>query len=366
LASCITSPSSPMLARPRGAMRIESGPASASRRQTGIEAPAGTSSTNPSRGSFPITLPAALPLRLGVRTMAPSSRREAADSSTSWVSVSVMGSSFGWRRRRAPSPPKPRNRAYSRRGRSQERRVRSTRPQQSRSVCSGNPVLYARKYGFIGCFGRCEQLLVATRSSFSKGTLQNDIFRFESSHPSHAVRSLLCDFRVGENRRHSRGLGGRAAVSGQQIPKFPVWTSGFVAPVSAHHFPISVSARPRPVRYLTETGLQSCVSSVAVTRDVGMKSATSRVSAISALGGSRCHLIAPAFAGPPTPDGRKPGRIRVVPLIADRFKAAGLTIGVVWSCGRVGLSICPLPFAMPVALRPTSAGAGNRTADPIP
>jgi hypothetical protein len=35
--------------------------------------------------------------------------------------------------------------------------------------------------------------------------------------------------------------------------------------------------------------LQSCVSSVAVTRDVGMKSATSRVSAISALGGSQCH-----------------------------------------------------------------------------
>jgi hypothetical protein len=177
--------------------------------------------------------------------------------------------------------------------------------------------------------------------------------------PSHAVRSLLCDFRVGENRRHSRGLGGRAAVSGQQIPKFPVWTSGFVAPVSAHHFPISVSARPRPVRYLTETGLQSCVSSVAVTRDVGMKSATSRVSAISALGGSRCHLIAPAFAGPPTPDGRKPGRIRVVPLIADRFKAAGLTTGVVWSCGRVGLSMCPLPFVMPVALRLASAGMGN-------
>jgi hypothetical protein len=49
LASCITSPSSPMLARPRGVMRIESGPASSSRRHTGIEAPAGTSSTNPSR-----------------------------------------------------------------------------------------------------------------------------------------------------------------------------------------------------------------------------------------------------------------------------------------------------------------------------
>jgi hypothetical protein len=50
--------------------------------------------------------------------------------------------------------------------------VRSTRPQQSRSVCSGNPVLCARKYGFVGRFGRCEQLLVATRSSFSKGAFQ--------------------------------------------------------------------------------------------------------------------------------------------------------------------------------------------------
>jgi hypothetical protein len=69
-----------------------------------------------------------------------------------------------------------------------------------------------------------------------------------TARPSQPVRSLLCDFRVGENRRHSRGLGERAAVSGQQIVKFPVWTSGFVAPVSAHHFPISVSARPRPVR----------------------------------------------------------------------------------------------------------------------
>jgi hypothetical protein len=123
--------------------------------------------------------------------MAPSCRCEAANRSTSWVSVSVMGSSsFGLRRRRAPSPPKPRNRAYSRRGRSQERHVRSTRPQQSRSVCSGNPVLCARKYGFVGRFGRCEQLLVATRSSFSKGAFQNDICRFDSSMPSQPVGSL--------------------------------------------------------------------------------------------------------------------------------------------------------------------------------
>ena len=100
-----------------------------------------------------------------------------------------------------------------------------------------------------------EKSLIAKRSEMkgnsghtSKANFGSDICEFESSHPSQPVRSLLCDFRVGENRRHSRGLGGRAAASGQQILKFPVWTSGFVAPVSAHHFPISVSARPRPVR----------------------------------------------------------------------------------------------------------------------
>ena len=46
----------------------------------------------------------------------------------------------------------------------------------------------------VGCFGRCEQLLVATRSSFSKGAFQNDICRFESSMPSQPVRSLLMRF----------------------------------------------------------------------------------------------------------------------------------------------------------------------------
>ena len=85
--------------------------------------------------------------------------------------------------------------------------MRSTRPQQSRSVCSGNPVLCARKYGFVGCFGRCEQLLVATRSSFSKGALQNDICRFESSMPSQPVRSLLFDFRVWVNHSPSDSSG---------------------------------------------------------------------------------------------------------------------------------------------------------------
>jgi hypothetical protein len=83
------------------------------------------------------------------------------------------------------------------------------------------------------------------------------IREFESSHPSQPVRSLLCDFRVCENRRHSRGLGWRALVSGWQILEFRLWTGGFAAAVSARHFPISVSAYPRPVRYVTEIGLQS-------------------------------------------------------------------------------------------------------------
>ena len=99
--------------------------------------------------------------------------------------------------------------------------------------------------------------MVATRSSFSKGALQNDICRFESYMPSQPVRSPLCFFRVCENRRHSRGFGWRAGVSGWQILEFRLWTGGFAAPVSARHFPISVSAYPRPVRYVTETGLRS-------------------------------------------------------------------------------------------------------------
>jgi hypothetical protein len=94
-------------------------------------------------------------------------------------------------------------------------------------------------------------------SSFSKGALQNDICRFESYMPSQPVRSPLRDFRVCENRRHSRGLGWRALVSGWQILEFCLWTGGFAAPVSGRHFPISVSAYPRPVRYVPETGLRS-------------------------------------------------------------------------------------------------------------
>jgi hypothetical protein len=88
----------------------------------------------------------------------------------------------------------------------------------------------------------------------SKANFGSDICEFESSRPSGPMRSPLCDFRVCENRRHSRGLGWRAVVSGWQILEFRLWTGGFAAAVSARHFPISVSA---PVRYVTETDLRS-------------------------------------------------------------------------------------------------------------
>src|ERR1700722_11505392 len=79
-----------MLPRPSEVTRSASGPASSSRRHAGSEPPAGTSSTNPSRTSLPTTLCAALPLRSGARTIAPSCRCEAAESRTSWVSVSFI------------------------------------------------------------------------------------------------------------------------------------------------------------------------------------------------------------------------------------------------------------------------------------
>ena len=78
--------------------------------------------------------------------------------------------------------------------------------------------------------------------------------RYVSRKGSQPARSPLGFFRVCENRRHSRGLGWRALVSGWRILEFRLWTGGFAAAVSAHHFPISVSAYPRPVRYVTETG----------------------------------------------------------------------------------------------------------------
>jgi hypothetical protein len=97
--------------------------------------------------------------------MAPSSRREAADSSTSWVSVSFIGSSVRFATASRAVTTEAPQQGLQPAGQIPGARVRSTRPQQSRSVCSGNPVLCARKYGFVGCFRRCEQLLVATSSS---------------------------------------------------------------------------------------------------------------------------------------------------------------------------------------------------------
>jgi hypothetical protein len=85
-----------------------------------------------------------------------------------------------------------------------------------------------------------------TSNAREAAAFQNDIRRFESSMPSQAVRSLLFDFWLCRYCRHSRGLCWRARVSDGQIPDSRVWTGGFAAPVSAHHFPISVSACPRP------------------------------------------------------------------------------------------------------------------------
>jgi hypothetical protein len=65
---------------------------------------------------------------------------------------------------------------------------------------------------------------------------------------SQTVQSLRCHFRVFENRRHYGELGWCARVSAQQFPDFRLLSGGFVAPVSALDFPISVSAYRRPVR----------------------------------------------------------------------------------------------------------------------
>src|SRR6266481_3786848 len=63
--------------------------------------------------------------------------------------------------------------------------------------------------------------------------------RFESWRPSHPVRSLRCDFRVWENRRHSRGLAGNGRVFGEENRALP--TEGGVFPDESllHEFSIS-------------------------------------------------------------------------------------------------------------------------------
>jgi hypothetical protein len=60
---------------------------------------------------------------------------------------------------------------------------------------------------------------------------------------------------VGENRRHSRGLGWGAPVSGPQFLAFRLLRGGFLAPVSGGDFLISVSGVQRPVRQQTESRL---------------------------------------------------------------------------------------------------------------
>ena len=84
-----------MAARPRAVMHSASGPRSSLRRQAGSMLPAGTSSTNPSFRSLPIAFLARLPFGFPARSIAPSSRCAAADSSTSWVSVSLFADMIG-------------------------------------------------------------------------------------------------------------------------------------------------------------------------------------------------------------------------------------------------------------------------------
>jgi hypothetical protein len=80
---------------------------------------------------------------------------------------------------------------------------------------------------------------------------------YPRTHEDDAERVVQAGLEYRRQRRHSRGLGWRAGVSGRHILEFEVRNGGFVEPVSARHFPISVSACLRPVRYVMETGLRS-------------------------------------------------------------------------------------------------------------
>jgi len=90
---------------------------------------------------------------------------------------------------------------------------------------------------------------------------------------SQPVQSLRCDFPVHENHHHSGGLGWRDAVSEHKFEGSWCRKGAFLAPVSARHFPISVSACRRPVRHATETGSQS--SLLGVECNMPLKCATS-------------------------------------------------------------------------------------------
>jgi hypothetical protein len=85
----------PRAARPRSVMRSANAPWSSSRRQTGNVPPAATSSTKPSFRSLVTALLATARFGFPVSSMAPFSRCAAADSSTSWLSVSFFGDMIG-------------------------------------------------------------------------------------------------------------------------------------------------------------------------------------------------------------------------------------------------------------------------------
>ena len=80
-----------------------------------------------------------------------------------------------------------------------------------------------------------EKSLIAKRSEMkgnsghtSKANFGSDICEFESSHPSQPMRSLLFDFRLCENYRHSPGLGWSAGVLGSANSEIsgPDWRLG--------------------------------------------------------------------------------------------------------------------------------------------
>jgi hypothetical protein len=129
------------------------------------------------------------PLRLGARTTAPSSRCEAADRSTSWVSVSFIGilRSVG-DCVRAVTTEAPQW-ALSRRSRIPGTPRVLLRNTNSHALFAAEIRSLARENMALSAVSavRGQRLLVATRSSSSKGALQNDICWFES-----CMRSQPC------------------------------------------------------------------------------------------------------------------------------------------------------------------------------
>jgi hypothetical protein len=86
------------------------------------------------------------------------------------------------------------------------------------------------------------------------------IREFESSHPSQPASQCGLSYSISGCASTADIPAGYAGAPESLAGKFRTFgsePSGFAAPVSARHFPISVSACPRPVRYVTETGLRS-------------------------------------------------------------------------------------------------------------